>query len=88
MHIAQAKFLNMVRWRLLKYFSDYLKRREVDRRPTERSVFEFFSESWLFYRQDFGFKMEFLRGRKRRGSPRQVREKLCPKIKGTLVPSS
>ena len=35
----------------------YLKRSEGGRRSTERSVFNFlFFESWLFYRQDFGFK--------------------------------
>ena len=32
-----------------------LKWSEGGRRATERSVFKFFFESWLFYRQDFGF---------------------------------
>ena len=32
-----------------------LKRSKGGWRPTERSVFKFFFESWLFYRQDFGF---------------------------------
>ena len=44
---------------LKRYFAkiqSYLKRSEGGRRPTLRSVFKFFFESWLFYRQDFGFK--------------------------------
>ena len=42
---------------LRQYFVKLLlKRSEGGRRPTERSVFKFFFGSWLFYRQDFGFK--------------------------------
>ena len=36
----------------------FLKRSEGGRRPTKRSVFKFFFESWLFFGQDFWVTMD------------------------------
>ena len=49
----------------------FLKWSEGGQRPTERSVFNFFFESWLFYRQDYGFKTNLKRG-ENSGDGRQV----------------